>query len=84
MPNTRTSALNKLTPKLTPMQLHRKVAMLRLGVSAASIGRTISKSRQAVTMVLLDQMRSREIEEAVAGVLGEPVDQLFPALSKAS
>ena len=46
--------------------------MLRNSVSAAAIARSIGKSRQAVTMVLLDQMRSKEIEVAIADALGEP------------
>lgn len=79
MPSTRRAVLAKSTPKLTPLQLHRKVGLLRAGVSGAEIARQLGKTRAAVNAVLLDRFRSREIEEAIADVLGEPVDQLFPS-----
>ncbi len=77
------TALNKQR-KLTPLQMHRKVEMLRRGISAADIARAVSKSRAAVTMVIHDQMRSAEIEAAIAEALGEPVEQLFPPKSLAA
>ncbi len=70
-------AINKQR-KLTPLQMHRKVEMMRRGISAADIARTVAKSRAAVTMVIHDQMRSAEIEAAIAEALGEPVETLFP------
>lgn len=64
--------------KLTPLQLHRKVELMRRGVSAAEIGRRVGMSRASVSLVLLDQMRNEKIENAIAEVLGEPAELLFP------
>jgi transcriptional regulator with XRE-family HTH domain len=64
--------------KLTPLQLHRKVELMRRGVTAADIARQVGMSRASVSLVLLDRMRNEKIEEAIAAVLMEPVDLLFP------
>lgn len=65
--------------KLTPLQMHRKVELMRRGITAADIARELNISRSAVTQVVLDQSRSAEIEATIAKHLGEPVEQLFPA-----
>jgi orotate phosphoribosyltransferase-like protein len=77
MPEAKTR-LNK-PRKLTPLQMHRKVELMRRGLTAAEIGRECTVSRQAVTQVLLDQERSEKIEACIAKHLDEPVEQLFPA-----
>lgn len=77
MPKRASQPLTK-SSKLTPLQLRRKIGLLERGVTAADIGRDLGKSRQAVTMVLLDQMRSREIELRICEVLGEKAEDLFP------
>ena len=64
--------------KLTPLQMHRKVELMRRGITAADIAREVGVSRSAVTQVVLDQIRSAEIEAAIARHLEEPVEQLFP------
>jgi transcriptional regulator with XRE-family HTH domain len=73
-----TEPLNK-PRKLTPLQMHRKVELMRRGITLADIAREVDVSRSAVTQVVLDQIRSAEIEAAIAKHLGEPVEQLFPA-----
>lgn len=70
--------------KLTPLQLHRKVELMRRGVTAADIARRVGMSRQSVSLVLLDQMRNEKIEEAIAAELMEPVELLFPPRSAAA
>lgn len=65
--------------KLTPLQLRRKTELLRHGVTAADIARTLGVSRQAVGMVINDRYRSERIETAIAKAVGLPRETLFPA-----
>ena len=63
---------------LTPLQLRRKIGLLRQGWSGARIARDLGVSPTTVSLVLRDRCRSERVEMAIAAVVGEPVDRLFP------
>jgi DNA-binding XRE family transcriptional regulator len=65
--------------KLTPLQLHRKVGLMRVGLTAADIARELGVSRQTVSLVLRDKVQSRRIQTAIANAIGKPVEHLFPS-----
>lgn len=70
--------------KLTPLQLHRKVQLLQKGITQSDIARTVKMGRASVSLVMLDQMRNDEIEQAIADAIGEPRELLFPPKQKAA
>jgi transcriptional regulator with XRE-family HTH domain len=64
--------------KLTPLQLHRKVGLLRVGITQSEIARQTGFERATVSLVMLDHMRNEKIEAAIASAIGEPVELIFP------
>jgi transcriptional regulator with XRE-family HTH domain len=64
--------------KLTPLQLHRKVQLLQRGITQSDIARKVGMGRASVSLVMLDQMRNDDIEQAIADAVGEPRELLFP------
>lgn len=64
--------------KLTPLQMHRKVGLMRVGISQSDIARQTGFGKAAVSLVMLDLMRNPKIERAIADAIGESVDMVFP------
>ena len=55
----------------------RKAELVRLGVTAAEIARTLGLARAHVSQVLAGSRRSPRVEAEVARVIGKPVERVF-------
>ncbi|MDB4906341.1 MAG: Winged helix-turn-helix DNA-binding [Gemmatimonadetes bacterium] len=64
--------------KLTPIQLDRKIGLLKAGLSIADVAREAGVSRQTAWEVFKDKCTSRRVQEVFARVIGQPVEELFP------
>jgi lambda repressor-like predicted transcriptional regulator len=79
MPVTRPKTQPDKSAKLTPLQLRRKIGLLKAGYTIADVAREAGVSRQTAWEVFRDRCRSRRVEEVFARMIGEPADRIFPA-----